>query len=62
MRSGMNGMAWALLLIVYVPAGLIAAAVWPVMSADEFVLRTFLIGTAMAAVAGVLLLGRLRRE
>ena len=44
------GCLWMIALILFVPAGIIAAAIWPNQTPNQFVLHTFLIGVGFAAV------------
>ena len=42
------GCLWIIALILFLPAGFIAAAVWPNQTANQFAGRTFLIGLGFA--------------
>jgi len=48
------GCLWLVALVLFVPAGFIAAAIWPHQTANQFVGRTFLIGLGFAAAVLVI--------
>ncbi|GAA3630805.1 hypothetical protein [Microlunatus ginsengisoli] len=43
-RDARLGCLWGLAVILFVPAGFVTAAVWPDITANQFVGRTLLIG------------------
>ena len=54
-REAGLGCLWLIALILFLPAGFIAAAVWPNQTPNQFVRHTFLIGIGFAAA--VLIIG-----
>ena len=42
------GCLWLVALVLFVPAGFVTAAIWPDITANQFVGRTLLIGGACA--------------
>jgi uncharacterized membrane protein len=59
------GCLWLVALVLFLPAGIVAAAIWPNQTANQFVGRTLLIGggfaVAVVAVGVTLALSRQRR-
>lgn len=57
------GCLWlGLMIFVFIPAAVIAAIIWPEMTANQFVGRTLLIGIGLIVAAVVVVIGMIRRR